>query len=126
MGVCCVKQHNQDQNEFNETTKKPELLSLLKESKDSISRIIKIQCAIRRYQAMKQLKQLKANKPTHVMADCASIPVDMSSDNSKVKELEAKLEPFKHEKLGDGYGREQRPPALLDNGAKYCGEWYIF
>ena len=123
MGVCCVKQHNQDQNEFNETTKKPELLTLLKGSKDAISRIIKIQCAMRRFRAMKQLKQLKASKPTHAMAECTGAVVDMTSDNSKVKELEARLEPFKHEKQDDGYGREQRPPAVLDNGAKYCGEW---
>jgi len=162
MGACCVKQHNQDQNEFNNGEKKDNVISLLKSDKDAIVKIVKIQSAIRRYMAMKQYKAMKAGgiveraarplaqqeeNPPEANAGVSSNPeaipetipvpapevaadsaqngvVDSAIDNTKVKELESKLGPFVPEpRPADDVKREKRPTVVLDNGAKYTGEW---
>ena len=156
MGVCCVKQHNQDKGEFREADKTEGTLTLYKNNKDAVEKIIKIQSAYRRYKAIRLLKQLRAQKEqqekarprhdigpegvnevipeaTHGMAGGEggvessgqqNVQLDAVSDNTKVRELEAKLGPFRPDiKLNDSVRREYRDTVILDNGARYTGEW---
>ena len=157
MGVCCVKQHNQDQAEFRDGSKTEGAFMLYKSNKDAIDKIIKIQCAYRRYKAIKLLKQLKSQKelkeksnpkrPANALPEgtpeavpetnygAAAEPVpdssgqqnavpDTFSENTKVRELEVKLGPFRPDiKLNDSVKREHRDTVILDNGARYTGEW---
>lgn len=149
MGVCCVKQHNQDQNEFPSSVKDNGTLSIYKGDKDAIQKIIRIQSLIRRYRAKKEYKQLreyaKKKQPQDADAvrepDSSRVPVAVpeaspdgiqnlpsgtTSDNVKVRELELKLGSFKpEEQPDDGIKREQRDTVLLDNGAKYTGQWTV-
>lgn len=56
-----------------------------------------------------------------------TVPLDAISENTKVRELEAKLGPFRPDiKLTDSVRREYRDTVILDNGARYTGEWYGF
>jgi len=154
MGVCCVKQHNQDQGEFKSGPKTESAIKLFKDNKDAIEKIVKIQCAIRRYRAMKEVKQIRESKnrkhPVNIADGIVQGPVpevpdaavieqhqhefvpeaaqnlinDTASDNSKVRELEAKLGPYRPEtRQTDNASREYRDTVILDNGAKYSGEW---
>ncbi len=162
MGVCCVKQHNQDQGEFAGNTGDTGALTLYKGDKDAIHKIILVQSLVRRHRAMRQLKELCENKgkphtenlpnePSKSTAQVAAgtanndevpppAPVPeaapevaqnaqagTTTENSKVRELESKLGAFKPEaKADDSVKREQRDTVLLDNGARYTGQWYVF
>ena len=152
MGQCCVKQHNQDQGEFNDSSKNEGVVSLFKNNQDAISKIIKIQAHIRRFRASRKVKEIrevkkhqkmpdKGNEITNGVPEAPAEPVqemaapppdnnaqsntiDAISENSKVRELEAKLGPFRPPpQIEDAVKREKRETITLDNGAKYTGEW---
>jgi hypothetical protein len=151
MGQCCVKQHNQDQGEFNDTSKSEGVISLFKNNQDAIAKIIKIQAHIRRFRASRKVKEIKAtmkpkkmtdkeNEATNGIPESQAEPIqersapppndaqnnamDATSENSKVRELEVKLGPFKPPpQVEDGTKREKRETITLDNGARYTGEW---
>ena len=130
MGICCVKQSSQDQGEFRRITKDEAAtsISLYKNNNDAIMKIIKIQALIRGYRSRKQFTELKERQKKPVKTsevDGTADLANMTSPNPRVAELEAKLGPFNPSPIPQKSTskREIRTPAVLNNGAKYSGEW---
>ena len=154
MGVCCMKQQNQDRNELKNNTI---LIELHKENDYPQDKVIKIQSTIRMHRAKNKLKQMKieheliekqvrppteGEKKISLQIDCEKppqiedlkeisprtedVPV-LTSKNNKVVEVEQKLGPFKPEiQLDSMKKRINKGSVFLNNGAEYLGEWYLF
>ena len=124
MGVCCVKQTKQDQDEANEMDS-GNLLSLLKTSEEGMKKIKQIQRTYRRYRADKQAQAVMAEKPQQDIEVIEEAQVEpITVNNPHVIQQEAKLGPFMGEmKLDDNVQREKRATVALENGAQYTGEW---
>jgi len=131
MGICCVKQNAQDQGEFQRVFKDENFpISLYKNNNDAIMKIVRIQSIFRGFRTRKHLPEIreKCNK-RHIRGMDADNTngetISMISPNPRVAELESKLGAFKPEQSPskENKRREIRPPVVLNNGAKYSGEW---
>lgn len=127
MGVCCVKQNKQEPAEFIGKPAKPDLTDLYKD-KDTEEKIVKIQCAFRRHSAVKRVKAMKDVQAVNERAPKPESTPDQNnnpSENPIVREMEEKFGPFQREDPeNDHVERVVRPQAILDNGARYTGQWF--
>jgi len=145
-----VKQHKQDQGEFVEPgslTKQDDIIDLYKGNINAVSKIVRIQYAIRRYWRRLKRQQVresavpkrgnvqeeKAEEKTEEkqnevpVIDASGVSKEEPTENVTVAEVEARIGPFKHDDyVPDARKIEKRPPVILDNGAKYLGEWYVY
>jgi hypothetical protein len=125
MGTCCVAQSKQEQAEFKDQDDHADPTNLAKYSKDDIKKVKQIQSCYRKHRTKNKEEPVEeSSKPPPAVATPAESGAN-SGENMRVKELEAKLGPFKHEDpADDGVQRVTRPETVLDNGAKYEGQWY--
>eukprot|EP00826_Nyctotherus_ovalis_P018701 TRINITY_DN1563_c0_g10_i1.p3 TRINITY_DN1563_c0_g10~~TRINITY_DN1563_c0_g10_i1.p3 ORF type:complete len:136 (-),score=47.32 TRINITY_DN1563_c0_g10_i1:804-1211(-) len=133
MGVCCVKQHNQDKGEFNNKDDNIDLNSNENPNKERVivpQEEMKVEAKPQReeveYEEVVERAARKKSEsaPEEPTIEPQSIPLQMVSENSKVRELEEKLGPFKPpEPPKDSVKRETRATVILDNGARYTGQW---
>jgi len=137
MGVCCVKQHNQETGEFRDTKKSDENLNLSKSNNKSPSKeeILPLREEASEPKPIKEERKEdevieRANKrvvntpPEEPPIDLHTLSAQVTSENVRVRELEEKLGPFKPpESTQDSIRRETRGTAVLDNGAHYIGQW---
>lgn len=98
MGVCCIKHHSQDQNEFTETLKKDDFASLYEGNVEVIKKITKIQSRYRVYKAKQVLAELKLKKTNSMRAELELEQEKFCSTNQRVLELEQKIGPFNYDK----------------------------
>lgn len=139
MGVCCVKQHNQDPGEFRDIKKLDENPNLCKDNNETMNRVAE---AIPSQEAP-ELRQIREESKDNEVIEKTSknieqIPEDTTLDfrnlssqvvteNARVRELEEKLGPFKPpEPIQDSARRETRGTAVLDNNAHYIGQWLVY
>jgi hypothetical protein len=136
MGVCCVKQHNQDKDEFRDTKRNEENLNLCKDENMSKEKSANYQeevqseppKVIHNSNYSEVIERANKRNVEFVTEELAPEPQNLAlqvvSENTKVRELEEKLGAFKSpEPLNDAIKRETRATILLDNGAKYTGQW---
>ena len=137
MGVCCVKQHNQDTGEFDNTKKSDQNLSLSKNDNKSPGKgeVAPFHEEVSEPKSIKEEKKEdevieRASKkvvntpPEEPPIDLHTLSAQVTSENARVRELEDKLGPFKPpESTQDSIKRETRGTAVLDNGAHYIGQW---
>ena len=118
-----MAQSKQELAEFKNPETDGDPTSLAKYSNDDIKKVQRIQSCYRQHRAKKEeqpLEERACPPQSNGVSDEAQNP----GENLRVKELETKLGPFEHEDPPeDGVQREKRPEALLDNGAKYDGQW---
>lgn len=138
MGVCCVKQHNQDPGEFRDVKKLDENPSLCKDNNEAINRaeVIPSQEApesrpIREEskdnEVIEKSRKNVQHTPEDTTLDLQNLSSQVISENARVRELEEKLGPFKPpEPTQDSVRRETRGIAVLDNGAHYIGQWLFY
>ena len=131
MGECCVKQNKQEPAEFVGKPAKPDFVELYKDDKDVEEKVVKLQTAFRRHLAARNVKAMRdAKQVNERAAKPAASPTpgqsDNPSDNPIVREMEEKFGPFKRDEIEeDSAERVVRPQAILDNGAKYTGQWEV-
>jgi hypothetical protein len=126
MGVCCIKHHSQDPNEFTETLKKDEFVSLYAGNEEVIKKVVKIQSRYRIYKAKQVLADLKSKQTNTIRVDLDLEQTKFRSTNEKVLELEEKIGPFNYDKsLEINEKLEKKPICEVANGAKYFGQWNI-
>ena len=111
MGVCCVKQHNQDLNEFQNIRKADEnpdlyrsqepdkIIESKQENEKSEAKFVKEEHEENQV-VEKTMKPDKAEPTPEVTPEVASpeaanLQLNAISENSKARELEEKLGPFK-------------------------------
>jgi len=123
MGICCVKQPHQDNAEFKDTTRQE---GLYKGRPAEIVMAIRIQRAVRRYWRKLKSQPLKESSKPNRAAAIPDTMADPINENIKVNDVESRLGPFRPDvQLDTTIRREQREPQILDNGARYTGEWSI-
>jgi len=127
MGVCCVKQQGRE-TEIKHSERKKDSIYLLRNNKEAIHKIIKIQSIVRMLLGKRELKRLKEAKELKEgganNGHLQEISVD--TDNTHVKEVEKTLGFFNPGPEPPGLGkRERRQPVTMENGVVYAGEWYF-
>ena len=125
MGICCVKNYKEENGELIDGGRKGDFITLFKNNKDVIWKVVRIQAALRRYRAMKEFKALKESSKPHRLEEITAAPVEEPANNQRVQEIEEKFGLYKCDEIPDGLGqREKRPPLRMENNATYTGEWY--
>ena len=122
MGICCVTK-KPEHSEFKSPPHNKNI-DLLKPSKDQIIKIKKIQRALRKYLKKRGANLANSsykNKVEELLKNMAN-----TSENRLVNDTEAKLGQIaKIENLNEGNKIEFRDTVILENGAKYIGQWNI-
>lgn len=137
MGICCVKQHNQDTGEFKDIKKVDENPNLSKNNNESSNKVEVVPLHEEASNSNPMKEESKEDEmieragrnmvgapPKQPKIDLHVLSAEIVSENPKVRELEEKLGPFKpSEPSNDSVRRETRGTAVLDNGAHYIGQW---
>lgn len=141
MGGCCECPKKQEPGELPGTLKfdLKSWLSTFRNNKALIAKIVRVQACIRRHRAKIRVKMLREGRTATNPAGGAPAAVSgkemvrmqstctaTTSDNPRVRELEAKLGPYHPSCVDAGKDqpvRETRGTILLNNEAKYTGQW---